>query len=200
LRPVDYDTLSANRDYAHYHYGVFFYNNFFKQLSTDGDFGFGTDTNYDPAAGPPVLANSSYAQLRVTVQPMGRLTIDNTYLLTRLRSQLTNLNIFNDHIIRSKWNYQFTREFSLRFIAQYSAVLANPQLTSLQTTKSFNADVLLTYLLHPGTAVYVGYNSNLQNLDRSLQLDPNGNLLRTQNRFLNDGRQVFVKISYLFRY
>jgi uncharacterized protein DUF5916 len=200
LRPVDYDTLSTNQDYAHYHYGVFFYNNFFKQLSTDGEFGFGTDTNYDPAAGPPVLANSSYVQLRVTVQPMGRLTIDNTYLLTRLRSQLTNLNIFNDHIIRSKWNYQFNREFSLRFIAQYSAVLANPELTSLQTTKSFNADVLLTYLLHPGTAVYVGYNSNLQNLDRSLQLDPNGNLLRTQNRFLNDGRQIFVKISYLFRY
>jgi hypothetical protein len=200
LRPVDYDTLSGNQDYAHYHYGVFFYNNFFKQLSTDGEFGFGTDTNYDPALGPPVLAKSNYVQLRATVQPIGRLTIDNTYLLTRLRSQLTNLNIFNDHIIRSKWNYQFTREFSLRFIAQYNAVLANPQLTSLQSVKSFNADVLLTYLLHPGTAVYVGYNSNLQNLNRSLQLDPNGDLLRTQNRFLNDGRQVFVKISYLFRY
>jgi hypothetical protein len=79
-------------------------------------------------------------------------------------------------------------------------VLANPQLTSLQTRKSFNADVLLTYFLHPGTAVYIGYNSNLQNLDRSLQLDPNGDLLRTHNRFLNDGRQFFIKVSYLLRY
>jgi hypothetical protein len=35
-------------------------------------------------------------------------------------------------------------------------------------TKSFNADFLITYLVHPGTAVYVGYNSDLQNLDRRL--------------------------------
>jgi hypothetical protein len=50
----------------------------------------------------------------------------------------------------------------------------------------------------------------VQNLDPSLQrvcggvactLDatPDG-LLRTHNLFLNDGRQIFVKISYLFRY
>ena len=200
LRPVDFDTLTKNQDYAHYHQGCFFFSNFFKQVRTEGEVGFGTDTNYDPATGPPVLAKSSYAQITATVRPVGRLTIDNTYLLTRLRDQFTDANIFNNHIIRSKWNYQFTRELSLRIIGQYSAVLANPQLTSLQTTKSFNADVLLTYLLHPGTAVYVGYNSNLQNLDRSLGLDPNGNLLRTQNRFLNDGRQFFVKVSYLLRY
>jgi hypothetical protein len=57
----------------------------------------------------------------------------------------------------------------------------------------------VTYMVHPGTAVYVGYNSNLQNLDPSLANTPDG-LLRTRDRFLNDGRQVFVKISYLFRY
>ena len=200
LRPVDFDTLTENQDYAHYHQGCFFFSNFFKQVRTEGEVGFGTDTNYDPATGPPVLAKSSYAQITATVRPVGRLTIDNTYLLTRLRDQFTDANIFNNHIIRSKWNYQFTRELSLRIIGQYSAVLANPQLTSLQTTKSFNADVLLTYLLHPGTAVYLGYNTNLQNLDQSLGLDANGNLLRTQNCFLNDGRQFFVKVSYLLRY
>ena len=56
------------------------------------------------------------------------------------------------------------------------------------------------YLVQPGTAIYVGYNSNLQNLDRSLALDPDGNLLRSRNQFLNDGRQIFVKVSYLFRF
>ena len=30
--------------------------------------------------------------------------------------------------------------------------------------------------------------------------DPNGNLLRTQGKLINDGRQFFVKVSYLFRY
>jgi hypothetical protein len=55
-------------------------------------------------------------------------------------------------------------------------------------------------LVHPGTAFYVGYNSSLQNLNRSLSLDSSGNLLRTPGSFLNDGRQIFVKISYHFQY
>ncbi len=86
------------------------------------------------------------------------------------------------------------------FLNQYSTVLSNHALTSLQNTKNMNADVLVTYLVHPGTAVYVRYSSNLQNLNPSLGLDSNGNLLRTTNGFINDGRQFFVKVSYLFRY
>jgi hypothetical protein len=199
LRPVDFDTLTANRDYAHYHAGLFFDFGYFKPLSLGGEMNFGTDTNFDPAVGPPVLAKSDFAAIFATVRPVNGLTIENTYLLTRLRDLDSSAGIFNNHIIRSKWNYQFTRAFSLRVIGQYSTVLANPARTSLQTTKNLNADVLLTYLVHPGTAVYLGYNSNLENLDPSLALDPNGNLLRG-NRFINDGRQFFVKISYLFQY
>jgi hypothetical protein len=56
--------------------------------------------------------------------------------------------------------------------------------------------------------MYLGYNSNLENVDPGLcvhlpgtnECDPNGvGLLRTRNHFTNDGRQVFVKLSYLFR-
>jgi hypothetical protein len=78
-------------------------------------------------------------------------------------------------------------------------VLANPLISSLSPTKNLNADFLITYLVHPGTAIYVGYNSNLQNLDRRLLPTPTG-LLTTQNDFINDGRQFFVKASYLFRF
>jgi hypothetical protein len=200
LRPVDFDTLTANRDYTHRHSGFFINTSYFKQVTVSGELGWGTDTNFDPATGPPVLANSSYAIASATVRPFKGLTVDNTYLLTRLQDLATGANIFNNHIVRSKWNYQFTRSLSLRVIGQYNAVLSNPRLTSLQNIKNVNADVLLTYLPHPGTAVYVGYNSNLQNLDRSLGLDQNGNLLHTQGSYLNDGRQFFVKVSYLFRY
>jgi len=77
----------------------------------------------------------------------------------------------------------------------------------LTTTKNLNFDFLITYLPHPGTAVYVGYNSNLENLIPGLceQLPgstaciPNGPGLVRSNSFINDGRQFFVKISYLFR-
>src|ERR1700680_4034817 len=49
--------------------------------------------------------------------------------------------VFNNPIVRSKWNYQFTPEFSLRFIAQYNGVLTNPAYSSLQPTKNMNFDV-----------------------------------------------------------
>jgi hypothetical protein len=61
-----------------------------------------------------------------------------------------------------------------------------------------NADLLFTYLINPGTAVYVGYNSDLQNIDRRLIPTSTG-LLTSPDTFMNDGRQFFVKISYLFR-
>ena len=67
--------------------------------------------------------------------------------------------MYNSHILRSKWNWQLNRELSVRFIAQYNALLTNPQLTSAVTGRRFN--FLIAYVLHPGTAIYVGYNTNL---------------------------------------
>jgi hypothetical protein len=131
---------------------------------------------------------------------LSALRIDNTYLFSRLRDRENGMAIFNNHIIRTKWNWQFNRELSFRMILQYNATLANPQFTSLQTTKQFNGDFLLTYLIHPGTAIYIGYNSDLQNINPDLQLDPSGNLLRTRDRLINDGKLFFVKVSYLFRF
>jgi hypothetical protein len=93
------------------------------------------------------------------------------------------------------------RQLSLRLILQYNATLTNRNLTFLQTNKQFNADFLVTYLLHPGTAIYVGYNSDVRNLDRGLNADPiTGGIATTRNTFMNDSRQFFVKVSYLFRF
>jgi len=156
----------------------------------------------------PYTGDETALTQKVSFKPIGRLQLDTTYILDRVRNGKTNHAVFNNHIIRAKANYQFTREFSLRFIGQYNGLIANPQYSSLQTTKNMNFDVLFTYLLHPGTAIYAGYNSNLENVEPALcthlvgsnQCDPNGNgLLRTRNSFVNDGRQLFVKISYLFR-
>ena len=80
-------------------------------------------------------------------------------------------------------------------------MLSNPYFTSLQTTKNFNADFLITYLVHPSTAIYVGYNSNLENVLLPLGTDVNGQLRHAADgRLLNDGRNFFVKASYLFRF
>jgi hypothetical protein len=119
-----------------------------------------------------------------------------TYLLEHVRERDSHLTAVTNHIVRSGWNYQFTRELSARVILQYNSVLSNPLLSSLSPTKNFNADFLITYLVHPGTAIYVGYNSNLQNLDRRLVPTGTG-LLTTRDDFMNDSRQFFVKVSYL---
>ncbi|HET9838108.1 MAG TPA: DUF5916 domain-containing protein [Candidatus Angelobacter sp.] len=210
LRPQDFSALPASRDYAHLTGAAELATQYMKWLSLDVEMDWGTSTNFVPRNGPPVLAfqNSSFG--RAVVRPTKGLTIENTYLMTRLLDQNTGLNIFNNHILRSKWNYQFTKEFSLRMIGQYTTTIANPGLTTLQTTKQFNGDVLFTYMLTPGTAIYAGYNSDLANIDPILQRTCSGlacgpgqgfdGLLRTRNSFINDGRQVFIKLSYLFRY
>jgi hypothetical protein len=200
LRPVDFSTLSSNRDYTHVIGGAEVGTQYFKWINLDLEMDWGTATNFVPRTGPPILAYQNTAFMRGVIRPVKGLTVENTYIMTRLLDQNTHLNIFNNHILRSKWNYQFTKEFSLRLIGQYVTTISNPALTTLPSAKNFNGDVLFSYLLHPGTAVYIGYNSDLQNLDPTLGLDPNGNLLRTRSRFLNDGREIFIKISYLLRY
>jgi hypothetical protein len=129
------------------------------------------------------------------------LKVENTYLFERLRTIGTGHGIFNNHILRSKWNWQFTPQLSLRVILQYNSLLANtpgtaPLYTFLPTSKQFNADFLITYLVHPGTAIYVGYNSDLQNLN----VVPGVGVFNTAKGYMNDSRQFFVKVSYQFRF
>jgi hypothetical protein len=199
LRPQDFSTLSADRDYTHAVGGAEVHSQYFKWINLSMEMDWGTATNFVPRTGPPVLARQNTAFMSGVVRPMKGLTVENTYIMTRMQDQNTHLNIFNNHIMRSKWNYQFTKEFSLRLIGQYVTTIANPGFTTLQNTKSFNGDVLFTYMVTPGTAIYAGYNSNLQNLDPRLQFTADG-LLRTRSSFINDGRQIFIKLSYLFRY
>ena len=55
--------------------------------------------------------------------------------------------------------------------------------------------------MHPSTAIYVGYNSNLENLAFPLGTDVNGELNHDPyERLHNDGRNFFVKASYLYRF
>jgi Domain of unknown function (DUF5916)/Carbohydrate family 9 binding domain-like len=202
LRPSDFPALSANQDY-HEHNSVFALGtSYWSKVTVQSYYQWGDGVNFVPAAGHgPALASQSLATLKLSVRPGKALKIDNTYLFNRLRDRASGMAIFNNHILRSKWNWQFNRELSLRVILQYNSTLANPAFTALQTSKQFNADFLITYLVHPGTAIYVGYNSDLQNLDPSLAVDPNSGLIaRTPGGYINDGRQFFVKASYLFRF
>jgi hypothetical protein len=209
LRPQDFSALTDIQKYDRHTTEFTLDTNFFRSVSLHADYRFGTRVNYDapyiqvlsqfPIA--PFLARRNSANVNLTVRPSRALKIDNTYIMFRLHSLDGSFGAMNNHILRSKWNYQFTKELSFRFIGEYKTVLSNPYFTSLQTAKNFNTDFLITYLVHPSTAIYVGYNSNLENLDPHLGTDVNGELNHDPfGRLRNDGRNLFVKASYLYRF
>ena len=201
LRPSDFGALTQNQDYAEHYSAVTVGTSYFQKLTLQAFYQLGDEINFVPLDQVPVLARNDVGSLLVSSRPFTNLKIDNSYLFDRIRDRDTGAAVFNDHIIRSKWNWQFNRQLSLRLILQYNATLTNRNLTFLQTNKQFNADFLVTYLLHPGTAIYVGYNSDVRNLDRGLNADPiTGGIATTRNTFMNDSRQFFVKVSYLFRF
>jgi len=166
------------------------------------------NVNYNPVAGGvPSLLNQEDVQALITFQPIRQLTDDNTYLLDRDHSVKDGQLVYESQTFRTKLNYQFTRAFSARVIVEYDSTLANPLETSLLRTKEVQTQALLTWLPHPGTAIYIGYNNDVQNLDRSLcnrlpggGCDPNNTVAPRSPLYLNDGRQFFVKASYLFRF
>ena len=200
LRPRDFGVLTLNQKYLRHTTEVEFKTSLYRPISFQLDYRFGTRINYDAPDGvAPFIAGRTTVNATLTVRPSRSLRVDNTYILFRLLNRLGVPGSLNNHIIRSKWNYQYTKRLSFRFIGEYNSVLANPAFTFLETTKNFNADFLVTYLVHPSTAIYVGYNSNLENVLLPLRNDVDGDLLHG-GRMRNDGRGLFIKASYLFRF
>jgi hypothetical protein len=151
------------------------------------------------------LARATEAELQLTLRPTPRFRFDQAYIYSRLTTGnnpglpggASGANVFENPILRWKLNYQFTRALSLRAIVDYEAVLPNPSLVDLEKEKRFAADVLLTYLVNPGTAVHVGYTDNYENL--YLPPTSGAGLRRVNSPFHSTGRQFFFKVSYLWR-
>ena len=176
-----------------------------KWLETSAQVERGREINFFPSETlQPFLADATSAELSVTLKPIAPLRVDQTYLFTRLgaRETLASVSrgsvIVDNHIWRSRASYQFTRSLSLRAILDYSAVLPDTELIDLEREKRFTADMLVTYLVNPWTAFYVGYTDGYGNVE----IDPlsRDRLRTTDSAFHSTGRQVFVKMSYLLRF
>lgn len=167
----------------------------------------GRQVNFYPAAGlAPFLGEQRGATAGVTLLPTPALRWEESYIYNGLRVPRDNpppglvkgASVFNNHIFRSKLNYQFTKAWSMRFILDYESVLPNPSLVDLRKTKRPVFDALLTYLLNPGTALYLGYTERRENLAIGYS-DPRS-LITTSSPDLRTDRQVFLKLSYLLRF
>jgi len=121
-----------------------------KWLEVSGDYGWGSAVNYFPGSGlAPFLGGERSATFGLTWRPSPRLRLNEAYLYDRLGTRDGSgpggippaVSIFNNHILRSKLNYQFTRELSVRMIVDYNAVLPNFSLIALEPTKRLTADL-----------------------------------------------------------
>ena len=198
--------LFANLDFRKRHTRAYFNSEWTKWFAVTSSFSQGAGVNYYPAQGvKPFLATASAGNLELTLRPNPQTRFDQTYLYSRLATMAGGAPegvagqpvLFSNHILRSKVNYQFTRELSLRLILDYNAVLPNNSLVSTERSKRFGGDLLFTYLLHPGTALYVGYTDTYENLLLSPATPPY--LFRRDWPGTSVGRQFFVKVSYMFR-
>ena len=167
----------------------------------------GSGINYYPAEGlEPFLGTEQSVEAGFTLRPYSRLRLDVSYLYSDLstsgESELPPAapqgQIFTDHILRTRVNYQFTRELSARVIFDYESLDPNQALVDLENERRFNADVLFTYLVNPWTAIYVGYSDGYENRPLAPITSPPPS--RADLPLTSVGRQVFVKLSYLFRY
>ncbi|MDF1765165.1 MAG: DUF5916 domain-containing protein [Gammaproteobacteria bacterium] len=196
LRPQDFSGLASNRAYNYEDWQVSLENNTLNSLEFEASYRSGTSLNLVPPRGSlPNIVDSARVSVDALWRPIDRLRVLNTYLNTALETP-AGTKVFTNRIARSNWNYQFTKEWSLRFIAQYDETDAGPA-TRLVDDENLNFDLLLRYVINPWSALFIGYNTNQSNFDI---VDMEGEReLVIANDLRKDGEQVFVKFSYLFQ-
>lgn len=185
---------------------ISFGGSWYKWLDLAGTYSQGQQPDYDsPNNIVPFAARANNASATVTLHLLSRLRMDEIYYYTRLaadgsnNSQSTTRNvIFTNHLIRSKFNYQFNRDFAFNAILDYNALLPTSSFVTDSFSKQADATLLFAYLPHPGTAFYLGYANTFQNIF----YDPNATpaYLLTRLPGTCTDKQVFMKVSYLLRF
>ncbi len=197
LRAKDFPGIITNRVYQYDDLQLEYTNTSLNTLSFSANFRSGTTLNLVPPRGTlPGIADTARFSIDMLWRPIDRLRISNTYFHTELETERGGIDIFSNDIFRSNWNYQFTKEWSLRFIAQYDETKAGPA-SRLTDDENLNFDLLLRYVINPWSAFYIGYNSNQSNFD-IVEMEGERELV-VANDLKNDGDQIFMKFSYLFQ-
>jgi hypothetical protein len=209
LRPVDYPVLTHNVEYHSHTEGVNFYSSPKPYIAVGGGEFTGTVVNYSPpSTSGPYPVNVTSPNLNLEVKPVSPIDLQNSYVYTHFTNMQNGAVVYDNHEFISRWNYQVTKAVSFNLIGQYLATLPDPQYTSLTNSKNLFADALFTYLPHPGTAVYLGYIGNFENLNRALctretdgLCNPSDPILPiTYSSLMNDSKTIYLKLTYLLRF
>lgn len=169
-----------------------------KRATFDLSFSWGTAVNHDPAKGlDPALGDALEVELGATLRPTSRMKWSQTYLESTLWTIGGSEKYFTERKVREKLSYQFSRALSLRAIVDFRWDDLNTALVDEKDPRKrkWAADVILTYLVHPGTALYIGYRDEHENLAIS-----GTDVIRSQSADMSVGRQFFFKLQYLWRF
>jgi hypothetical protein len=197
LRPQDFGGLTAPRDYSSRRWFFGYSSDMFQKIGWSFGYDEGTVINLVPQLGAePDLADRGFFEGELRWRPIDRLRVDTSILSTSLDDREGRGKIFDDRIVRTRWNLQFTKEMSLRVILQHEDTQPTA-LSRLTRDENLNLDVLFRYVLNPYSALYVGYNNNESNLQ--LVDTPQGTQLVRTEDLARTGQQFFVKFSYLLQ-
>lgn len=118
----------------------------------------------------------------ITYQPSTPLNLTLSFTKQRLRRYDTHLLAFDENIVSLKGTYQFTRFIFARGRIDFDSLASN-----------IKGQFLFGWTPNPGTALYIGYNDDVNRNGYSPftnQLEPG---------FRRNGRTFFIKMSYLIR-
>jgi hypothetical protein len=174
-----------------------------KHFSAGGFFLQGHDENFFEWASADLLLLSTELSYRPTDRMRNSLSYFWQQVNRRTDGSLVNVG----RIVRAKVEYQLSRPLFVRFVGQYvqdqtdslrddsrtgAPILIAVPGGAIRTTASarndFHVDALVSYQPVPGTVVFAGYGSNLEDQEAFRFRG-----LRRQNDVL------FIKLSYLFR-
>ena len=144
-------------------------------FSFGGRFSYGNSIarNVDPL---PVMGRQTNAGFWCTIKPIQQFVINPEYSYYKLLNRDTKEKIYEGYILRTRFNYQFTRELFLRLIVQYN-----------DFGDALSFEPLLTYKINPFTIFYVGSNHGYD-----------WEMGKARNAH-DTSRQFFLKFQYLFR-
>ncbi|ALN55894.1 carbohydrate binding family 9 domain-containing protein [Lysobacter enzymogenes] len=160
--------------------------------------------NYTPAAGlEPFMGDQRLAIIKLTISPFAQLRIDQSFIWDELRTQHSlagqdsDSRVFSTTQSRTKIKYQFSRFWAAHVIFDYRALDSNQNLFAIPRGKKLVTDLLVSYSPNPGTAFYLGYTDQQENL----RINENPNIVvPTRGLDMHTGKQLFMKFSYLFNF
>jgi|CXWL01.1.fsa_nt_gi hypothetical protein len=131
----------------------------------------------DPGAG-----DMTYIESSVRYQPTTAFQIQVNYNRSRLTRHDTGRVAFDDNIFSVRSTYQFTRNVFARVRLDYSNIASR-----------IRPQVVFGWTPSPGTAIYAGYNDDLN------YRGFNPYTGQQEPGLSGNGRSFFIKMSYLFR-